>query len=426
MRAILTNFGSTGSVYPFISLAKELQDAGHQPVVALSDYFASWVEHFNLEFAPIGPDLREVQYDINEAMQDMPESDEWVRELLAPLFPALPQMFEELSQLCVRADVLISGPWQPASMMIHEITEIPFVTVQNAHFGGGGAPAFQRASADLINPFRARYGLAPVSNPLTIDANSPELVIYNMSRHVRPPLPDWPSHYHMPGYLFLDDETWKPEAGLEDFIEEGPPVVISFGSMTHDDPDALTALILAAIDMAGCRAVIQQGWSGLARRKVPEDVYVSGFVPHDWLFPRASCIVHHGGSGTSASAFRSGVPSVVVPHTFDQPLWAELAYGAGCAVPPIPYLKLTSGNLGQAIAEILRVPAYSKAAVELGWKVRSEAGLKDSRLLIEQLISFAATAEVSVGDPADERRREEKIEKRRGFQQQQRARRVRA
>ncbi|MGH9760519.1 MAG: hypothetical protein ACREAC_06710, partial [Blastocatellia bacterium] len=68
---------------------------------------------------------------------------------------------------------------------------------------------------------------------------------------------------------------------------------------------------------------------------------------------------------------------------------------------------------------------YSKAGVELGWKVRSEAGLKDSRLLIEQLISVAATSEVSVGDPADERRREEKIEKRRGFQQQQRARRVR-
>jgi len=425
MRAILTNFGSTGSVYPFISLAIELKRNGHEAIVALSPYFSDWVKRFGLDFAPIGPDLQKIQYDINEAMQDMPESEDWIRDLFAPLFPALPQMFAELSEACRRADVLISGPWQPASMMIHELTGIPFVTVQNAHFGGGGTPAFQRASASLINPFRVKHGLPMVAHPLTADANSPQLVLYNMSRHVRSPLPDWPPHYHMPGYFFLDDENWKPDAALDAFLNEGPAVVISFGSMTHEDPDALTRLMVKAIDVAGCRAVIQQGWSGLAQTELPSNIHVTGFTPHDWLFPRALCVVHHGGSGTAASVFRSGRPSVFVPHTYDQPLWAELAEGLGCAGPTIPYLELSAERLADALMKILRSPGYFQAAADLGEKLRAEHGLRRARQLIEELVDKMGVRhqEAATGHAFDDGKDpEEKLNRRKKFLEKQRGR----
>ena len=141
MRAILTNFGSTGSVHPFMALAVELKRNQHQPVLALSPFFASWAERLGIEFAPIGPDLREIQYDINAAMLKMPDTPEEISDLFAPLMPSLPQIFDELRGVCRDADVLISGPWQVASRMIHELTGITFVTVQNSHFGGGGTPA---------------------------------------------------------------------------------------------------------------------------------------------------------------------------------------------------------------------------------------------------------------------------------------------
>jgi hypothetical protein len=32
------------------------------------------------------------------------------------------------------------------------------------------------------------------------------------------------------------------------------------------------------------------------------------FAPHEWLFPRVVCAVHHGGAGTTGAAFRAGVP----------------------------------------------------------------------------------------------------------------------
>ena len=39
-------------------------------------------------------------------------------------------------------------------------------------------------------------------------------------------------------------------------------------------------------------------------------VEVEGPVPHTWLFPRCSVIVHHGGAGTTATALYAGVPQV--------------------------------------------------------------------------------------------------------------------
>jgi sterol 3beta-glucosyltransferase len=191
----------------------------------------------------------------------------------------------------------------------------------------------------------------------------------------------------MPGYFFLNDETWKPDRALEEFVAAGPPVVITFGSMTHNDADGLTDLALEAVENAGCRAVMQQGWSGLAQKRLPSSIHIADFIPHDWLFPRASCIVHHGGAGTAASVFRSGVPSVFVPHTFDHPLWAELARGLGCAGPTIPYLELTAKRLGDAIVATLTNDGICRAAAELGEKVRAEQGLRRSRQLVEALVN---------------------------------------
>jgi hypothetical protein len=56
---------------------------------------------------------------------------------------------------------------------------------------------------------------------------------------------------------------------------------------------------------------------------LPTNFCIIGDTPHDWLFPRTSLVIHHGGSGTTHSAARAGVPSVVLPFAADQFFWAE-------------------------------------------------------------------------------------------------------
>jgi sterol 3beta-glucosyltransferase len=394
MRIVLTNFGTTGDVQPFLALGVELLRQSHEAVLAFSPEHASRIRQLGLIFYPVEPYLQHAQQKVNSALIERAElynNFNELHRLFAPLAAGLPQALDQLREACRDADVLISGPAQPVGRMLHEMTGIPFVSVQFSHFGGIGSPALQQASASVINPFRAELGLPPLRDPLTMDANSPQLALYAMSRHICPPQIDWPSHYYMTGYFFLDDKRWEPDRQLIEFIEAGEnPVVITFGSMglAHRDPDASIKLIVDAVHQSGHRAILQIGGSDSPSRTVTPDLYSIGYVPHSWLFPRAACIVHHGGAGTTGAVFRSGAPSVFVPHgyIFDQHYWAQLAEEAGCAGAAIPFAALTAEKLSSAIRMTLATPRYHEAAAALGEKIRSEDGVRTARELIEQMV----------------------------------------
>ena len=67
------------------------------------------------------------------------------------------------------------------------------------------------------------------------------------------------------------------------------------------------------------RALVSKGWGGLGGDKlqVPENVYMLGNVPHDWLFKHVSAVCHHGGAGTTAAGIAAGRPTIVVPFFGD-------------------------------------------------------------------------------------------------------------
>ena len=94
---------------------------------------------------------------------------------------------------------------------------------------------------------------------------------------------------------------------------------IGFGSIVVDDPTGMTKLIFEAVKLAGVRALVSKGWGGLGADEIgiPEDVFMLGNVPHDWLFKHVSAVVHHGGAGTTAAGIAAGKPTVVVPFFGD-------------------------------------------------------------------------------------------------------------
>jgi sterol 3beta-glucosyltransferase len=100
--------------------------------------------------------------------------------------------------------------------------------------------------------------------------------------------------------------------------------------MSSQDPQALAELVQDAMHLAGVRAVLLQGWGGLAAAARIPGVHVGRSIPHDWRFPRMSTVVHHGGA-----AFREGVPALVVPFIMDQPFWS--ARTATLGVSPLPF-----------------------------------------------------------------------------------------
>ena len=188
---------------------------------------------------------------------------------------------------------------------------------------------------------------------------------------------DWGQHISISGFYFLSlASSYTPAPELAEYLAAGPPpVYIGFGSIVVDDPDAMTKMIFEAVKKAGVRALVSKGWGGLGADAlgVPEGVFMLGNVPHDWLFNHVSCVVHHGGAGTTAAGIATGKPTVVVPFFGDQPFWGAMVARAGAGPIPIPYKQLTADKLAAALLEALK-PETLERAKELGTKIKEENG----------------------------------------------------
>ena len=167
-------------------------------------------------------------------------------------------------------------------------------------------------------------------------------------------------------------------------IEAGPPpAYVGFGSMSSEDPDQTTRLILEALALSGQRGIVQAGWGAVSSALLPPSVYVLESAPFSWLFPRVAAVVHHGGAGTTAAALRSGVPAVVVPFFGDQPFWGSRVASLGVSPPPIPRRRLTAERLAQAIQSALTDTVMRQQAAALGERIRGENGVARAVEVIE-------------------------------------------
>ncbi|KAI6678668.1 hypothetical protein NL676_039464 [Syzygium grande] len=66
----------------------------------------------------------------------------------------------------------------------------------------------------------------------------------------------------------------------------------------------------------------------------------SGSIPYLWLFPKCAVAVHHGGSGSTAAALKTGIPQVICPFLLDQFYWAERMFWLGVAPEPLKRCNL--------------------------------------------------------------------------------------
>jgi UDP:flavonoid glycosyltransferase YjiC (YdhE family) len=180
---------------------------------------------------------------------------------------------------------------------------------------------------------------------------------------------------------------WTPPEALGAFLAAGePPIYVGFGSMSVAEPRRLLDTLVAAV--GGRRALFYPGWSGIFGADLSSNFCVIGATPHDWLFPRTAMAIHHGGSGTTHSAVRAGVPSIVAPFAGDQPFWADRLRRAGAAPAGVKVHAPDSGEIASAIAFASRDDVRSRAA-ELAQAMADEHGLASAIAHLEALAAGA-------------------------------------
>ncbi|HMB48834.1 MAG TPA: glycosyltransferase, partial [Afifellaceae bacterium] len=330
------------------------------------------------------------------------------------------RQFDEMLEIArqVRPDMLVSNPKGFVAHHIAETLQIISIptTLQPAFVPTGAFPMFMLPFADLGragNRFSHRafgrlstwgqnkaigdwrktaLGLAPEKHRNFMDGYHPlgRAVphLHGYSRHIIPKPDDWGAEEHVTGYWFLQPSPdWQPPDDLARFLRDGPPpVYIGFGSMPAKNARRQTAIVLEALRLSGQRGLLASGWGGLDSGGNSDTVHVLESAPHDWLFPRCSAVVHHGGAGTTHEALRWGRPSVICPFGVDQPFWGWQINRLGAGPKPIAQKRLTGARLAAAIFEALSPDVRSRAS-EIGVAIRQEDGADKAAGIIEAAIS---------------------------------------
>jgi len=410
--------GSRGDIQPYVALGEGLQRAGHGVRVVTNKDFEELVTSHGLEIRPL--DLQ-----IQAMMQSREASLAIEGGGLIASFRKLAEMAKEGARQLMQtgldaargADVIVAGfGGMLAGASIAEKLGIPFVQAYNvpltptAAFPGVLFPwmsVWPRSLSHRLSHWLTRQiiwqmgrstgnaarteilGLrpAPLRGMFDSELFRSGPLLYGLSPSVIPRPSDWAPNIHVTGYWFAEEpQGWRPPEELTAFLSRGPaPVYIGFGSMSSEKPEATTRLLLDALKTHGRRAIVHSGWAGLGSEALPDNVLVVGSVPHSWLFPRVSAIVHHGGAGTTAAAIRAGVPSIVVPFHGDQPFWGQLTGKLGIGTAPLPRKRLTSAKLAAAIERALTSEAMRENAAKLGERVRSEDGVARAVELLGQV-----------------------------------------
>lgn len=190
---------------------------------------------------------------------------------------------------------------------------------------------------------------------------------------------DWGDNIDICGFSFLPSEPdYTPPEEIDAFLKAGPtPIYVGFGSIVVDDQVKLTKIVFEAITNAGQRAIVSKGWGnlGVDDVDVPDNILTIGSCPHDWLFRQVSCVIHHGGAGTTAAGLALGRPTIIIPFFGDQPFWGDIVWRAGAGPAPIPHKQLTVEKLSSAIEMALRSSTRDRAQ-EIAKKMAKESGVR--------------------------------------------------
>ena len=129
-RIVITTFGSTGDLNPFVALGLALRSSGHDMLFAVEANFEEQVSALGFPVRVLTGDQAEAlgPYSHQIFNSDQPLTS---LKLLVDryILPALPVKVAELREICQQADLLISVASQFAASIVAEMLQIPWISV---------------------------------------------------------------------------------------------------------------------------------------------------------------------------------------------------------------------------------------------------------------------------------------------------------
>lgn len=407
MKIALCTIGSTGDIQPFLALAVRLKAAGHQVRVLSHPFHKDRFLKREIEYISCGPEV--TQQILNDMLSKMLEVVNPVKQLelllLEAFFAEKEKYFREAKEGIKGCDLAIC---HMVDFLGHEAAIQNGIPRMSVVLAPAGIPTKYNApplvgNIGILNPLAwkvmtlmmrkiARKAMDTLiefggteQTVVRFQSLAPDRNFIAASPTIARTFPDLPDHFRVTGPWILPEPEFTPSPEILEFLDKySRPVIFSFGSMGGNLGPELTQTVLEALKITGKAAIIQTGYARLSSDQAPENVFFADYIPHGWLFSQGSCVVHHGGAGTTTAACRAGVPSVIVTFIADQPYFASNLKRLGLAPKMIWYRKLKPRTLAKRIRIASEDPAMQARAKELQPTFLAEEGTDKAVEYIEQ------------------------------------------
>lgn len=401
MRALLNAQGSLGDIRPLLALAKGLRDRGHEVTFCAPPDFRPLCENAAIRYIPLGPSIDRI---INREAPEIAGALEGALFLSrAFLKENIGLYFEKLLPLASDSDIVLGSGIDFAGSSVAERRGLPYRFIAFAPVAFASAsyppvtfplfglpPLLNKAAWKTTQVGETVLGLRRMFNRerRAIGLKPAGGIVAHMGAHsllaadpFLAPLPaDVTAACTQTGYWFEAESAGLAPALLK-FIRSGPkPVYVGFGSMP---PFRRCGAFLAALAQAGQFRFVAQKSSFMPElRQNTNNMFLLDKAPHSKLFPLLAGAIHHGGSGTTHTAARAGIPQFVIPYSFDQYYWGDRVRALELGPAPVKRAALAPDNFAEALR---RLPLFRNKAAVLGKEMQSRNGLETALGVVEKL-----------------------------------------
>jgi vancomycin aglycone glucosyltransferase len=327
MKFVVAGYGGRGDVAPCVAAGRELRRRGHDVRMAVPPNMLHLAESAGLVGVAYGPDSRE----------EMNPGSDLVRSIMPKMnnpFSVVPEVVEHgtqvklekgatLTELADGADLVLAGfNEQGLAANVAEYHGIPAVALHLFPERMWSSDwLFSLMTKVAEDAQRRALGLPEATGP---SARSVDIQAYDklcLPEVAAQWTPEDDRHPFL-GALTLELPTDADEEVLSWIAAGTPPVYFGLGSTPITPSVDIGALIGAACAQLGERVLIYSGPNDFSHVEHLEHVKVVPAINHAAVLPACRAVVHHGGAGTTAAGLRAGIPTLILWHWLDQPLWA--------------------------------------------------------------------------------------------------------
>ncbi|NYH80920.1 glycosyltransferase [Actinopolyspora biskrensis] len=361
-----------------VPLAHSALVAGHHVLSGTSGPTVEASVHAGLPTLDVAPDKQVAApyFRLGEAiMNEGTATEDLVREVFGRFGEISELMLDGLVRAAEEwgADAVVYPPAFPAGLVAARVAGIRAVM----HGIGFRRPTLLPALENLESTD---------GGPRTADSEKEPDVEINVSPSSVEPEP-------VPGALPMRYGSYNGGAELPWWSltsTDKPRVAVTLGSMssTVREGELLTRIIRGAENL-GVEIVLTSASMDLPAlpKPLPDYVRVVDWLPLNMLLATCQAVVHHGGSGSTFTALRAGVPQLVVPHGGDRLDNATAVERRGCG-RALSLSETTSADVADKLREVFEDPGYRAASTEVAEEMASMPGPESviSRLDSEILV----------------------------------------